>query len=242
MTAIRDLGLPVRQRTPEIMDDPGLDPRAHVKALRGLERINRASRTAAAMWAAIARLDGEPGTLQRPLHLMDVACGGGIVPLAVARLAERRGQAIDVAGCDKSPRAVEFATRRARETGRRARFFVHNMLAEPLPERYDIVTCSLFLHHLDEAEGLILLEHMAAAAERLLLVDDLVRGPAGYVLAWIGCRALSRSRVVHADGPASVAAAYTIDEARALARRAGLEQATISRHWPERFLLSWRRP
>ncbi len=137
---------------------------------------------------------------------------------------------------------MEFATRRAREAGLDVRFFTRDVLAGPLPDHYDIVTCSLFLHHLGEDDAVILLESMASAATRLLLVDDLVRGQAGYLLAWLGCRVLTRSKVVHADGPASVAAAFSIDEARALATRAGLERATISRHWPQRFLLSWRRP
>jgi hypothetical protein len=83
---------------------------------------------------------------------------------------------------------------------------------------------------------------MGEAAGRAVLVDDLVRGRGGFALAWAGCRLLSRSRVVRHDGPVSVAAAFTPAEALSLARRAGLEGATIVRHWPQRFLLEWRRP
>ena len=83
---------------------------------------------------------------------------------------------------------------------------------------------------------------MGAAAGRAVLVDDLVRGRRGFALAWAGCRLLSGSRVVHHDGPVSVAAAFTPAEAIDLARRAGLDGATVTRHWPERFLLAWRRP
>jgi SAM-dependent methyltransferase len=242
MTAFCDLGLSVRRRTPEIMDDPRLDSQAHASALRGLERINLVSRTGAALWREIATVESNTRSPERPLRLLDVACGGGVVALAIAARAERHRRSIEVDGCDISPRAVEFATQRARETGRAARFFVCDVLAGPLPDGYDIVTCSLFLHHLAEDDAVTLLERMAGSAARLVLVDDLVRGRAGYLLAWLGCRVLSRSSVVRADGPASVAAACAIDEARALARRAGLDGATITRHWPERFLLSWRRP
>jgi len=58
----------------------------------------------------------------------------------------------------------------------------------------------------------------------------------------VGCRLLSRSPIVHFDGPVSVQGAFRMDEALDLAARAGLDGATIRRSWPERFLLSWHRP
>jgi 2-polyprenyl-3-methyl-5-hydroxy-6-metoxy-1,4-benzoquinol methylase len=242
MTAFRNLGPAARHRTPEIMDDPGLDRQAHESALRGLERINRLSRTDRALWLAIAGLEQTTAGPERPLRLLDVACGGGFVALALARRAERQGLKIHVEGCDRSPCAIEFAARRARQDRCDARFFTCDVLAGPLPDNYDIITCSLFLHHLGDDEAVSLLGRMARAATRLVLVDDLMRSRAGYLLAWVGCRVLSRSKVVRSDGPASVAAAFSLEETWALARRAGLERATITRHWPQRFLLTWRRP
>jgi hypothetical protein len=79
---------------------------------------------------------------------------------------------------------------------------------------------------------------MAAAARRLVLVDDLVRSRSGYLLALIGCRLLTGSRIVHVDGPRSVASAFATGEVFALAARAGLPQARLVRHWPQCFLLS----
>ena len=64
----------------------------------------------------------------------------------------------------------------------------------------------------------------------------------GYALAWLVTRLLSRSPIVHTDGPLSVAGAFTMAEARALAERAGLSGAQVGWRWPWRFLLSWRRP
>jgi hypothetical protein len=121
------------------------------------------------------------------------------------------------------------------------RFFRLDALGDPLPADFDVLSCSLFLHHLAEDDAVGLLRRMAQAARRMVLVNDLIRSPLGYVLAWCGCRLLSRSPVVHFDGPASVAAAFTLGEARALADRAGLAGAVLTRHWPERFLLTWSR-
>src|SRR5262249_6469171 len=95
--------------------------------------------------------------------------------------------------------------------------------------------------HLDETDAIALLGRMAAAARRLMLVDDLVRSRWGYLLALVGCRLLSGSRIVHVDGPRSVAAAFTPGEALSIAERAGLSQARLICHWPQRFLLSGAR-
>jgi hypothetical protein len=82
---------------------------------------------------------------------------------------------------------------------------------------------------------------MADASRHLVLVNDLERGPLGFLLAWLGSHLLTRSHIVHFDGPRSVEGAFTMDEALALAHRAGLRSATIGRRWPCRYLLSWNR-
>ena len=101
--------------------------------------------------------------------------------------------------------------------------------------------CTLFLHHLSSEDARGLLQRMRHSARRLVLVDDLCRNRVGYVLAWAGGRLLTRSEIVHTDGPLSVRAAFTIEEVRQLAHDAGLIGARIRRHWPERFLLSWKK-
>ncbi|MCA9021331.1 MAG: hypothetical protein KDA74_14375, partial [Planctomycetaceae bacterium] len=60
-------------------------------------------------------------------------------------------------------------------------------------------------------------------------------------LAWTACRLLTRSPVVHTDGPLSVAGAFTVNEIKELAGQAGLDGFQITRHWPQRWLLKWSR-
>ncbi len=224
------------------MDQPGLPADEHARALAGLKRINALSRTDAVAWRRIEPLARALPSDERPLRVLDVATGGGALPLAIRARARRAGLEVAADGCDVSPQAVEIAEALASARGSTCRFFALDALNDPLPEGYDVITCSLFLHHLDETEAVGLLGRMGAAARRLVLVDDLIRSSWGYLLAAAGCRLLSRSPIVHEDGPTSVAGAFTPDEALDLARRAGLRGATIDRHWPQRFLLSWRRP
>jgi 2-polyprenyl-3-methyl-5-hydroxy-6-metoxy-1,4-benzoquinol methylase len=228
-----------RQRRPEMMDQPELDPRAHRAALRGLERINFWSNSARILWKPIRILAREFSS--RPLRLLDIATGAGDVPLRLWRRAQRAGMPLDVAGCDISPVSIEFARKRAEECQVPATFFTADVCRDELPGDYDVITSSLFLHHLDAEEAVLLLRGLARVARRLVLVSDLNRSRAGYLLAWMGTRLLSLSRVVHTDGPRSVEGAYTIPEAQALAERAGLTEASVEPRWPCRWLLVWRR-
>jgi SAM-dependent methyltransferase len=232
------VSLAQRDRRPELMDQPDLDAATHRRALAGLRRLNAICRIDSAVWQALGRIAAT--SKGSPLRVLDVASGGGDVAMRVARQAKRRGIALEMSGCDISPTAVAHASATARGAGLvDVHFFQCDVLNDSLPEGYDVVMCSLFLHHLHETDAERLLRNMAAAARRAVLVDDLLRSRTGYLLAWLGSRLFTTSPIVHTDGPLSVRAAFSVDEARALAERAGLTGAQFHRHWPQRFLLSW---
>ena len=222
----------------ELMDDPALAAQAHHVALRGLQRINWISRTAAVLWPRIEHiLSSTPNT---GASLLDVACGGGDIAVALAQRSRRRGLTLQVQGCDISDTALQHASRIAASVGEPVKFFHADVTAEPLPRRYTFITCSLFLHHLTDARIVTLLRTLAGCCDHLL-VSDLIRGRTGYALAWMGTKLLSRSPIVHEDGLRSVRAALTLQEARELASSAGLNDAHFERHWPQRFLMTWSR-
>jgi SAM-dependent methyltransferase len=224
-----------RRSRPELMDEPGLDPLRHAQALRALARVNRLSLTSSRVWASLHRVRRDTN---RPLRVLDVACGGGDVAVALARRAKRAGVALEVHGCDVSDFAVGHARERAEEAGVEASFFQLDVVDGTLPGGYDLVCSSLFLHHLADEDAVGLLERMAGAG-RAVLVQDLVRSRVGYALAWAVPRVVSRSPVAHVDGPRSVEGAFTVQEAADLARRAGLVGAVVGRCWPRRFQIRW---
>ncbi len=223
------------------MDQPGLDRREHERALTALGRINAVSRTVPSVWRVIRDTAG--ATPRRPLRILDIACGGGHFAVALARRMDREGIPGDVLGCDFSRVAIDYATALAARAGaRQVHFAPLDVLRDPWPQGFDVVHCSLFLHHLADSDVVVMLQKMAQAAGRLVVVSDLRRTDLGAMFAWAGCRLLTRSTVVHVDGARSVAAAFTADEALALANAAGLHTATIRHTWPQRFVLTWTRP
>jgi 2-polyprenyl-3-methyl-5-hydroxy-6-metoxy-1,4-benzoquinol methylase len=223
------------------MDQPGLDRETHRRALEGLRTANAISRTSQVIWRGIreARIVPDNG---RPLRILDIATGGGDVVIGVATLAARHGVTIETHGCDVSATAIEYAQSVASQSKvGGAKFFQLNALVEPLPEGYDVLMSTLFFHHLGNDDAKQLLGRMAKSARRCILVDDLNRTRLGYFYAWAGGRLLTRSHIVHTDGPLSVSAAFTIPEFRQLAQEAGLRDVQVRRHWPQRFLMSWKK-
>ncbi len=222
------------------MDQPDLDPKRHVHALQGLARINWISSSDRILWGPLQALaKRHPG---RPLRVLDIATGGGDVPIRLWRRVQRSGLNIELHAADISPVALDYARGKAEEAGADIQFSRLDILNNPLPDDYDVLMSSLFLHHLSTDEALVLLTRMGQATRRMVLVNDLLRSRVGYTAAWLGTRALSTSKVVHFDGPLSVEAAFTMAEARALADQAGLLGARMSWRWPWRFLLEWSKP
>jgi len=229
-----------RDRQPELMDQPGLDDKTHHHALDGLRTTNAVCRVARVLWRCIVETCALPSDLQ-PLRILDIAAGGGDVLIGVVKLAARSGLSVEAHGCDINPTAVQHAQKAAENAGVfTATFSRLNALADRLPDGYDVVMSTLFLHHLSEKDARTLLRRMADSAHQCVLIDDLRRNRLGYFYAWAGARLLTRSHIVHTDGPLSVRSAYTMAEMGQIAAEAGLRNVQFRRHWPERFLMTWK--
>jgi 2-polyprenyl-3-methyl-5-hydroxy-6-metoxy-1,4-benzoquinol methylase len=231
----------LRQRIlePEDIDDPTLAKEKLFGALEGLTRINFLSASAGSVWGPMLRLVREL-KLDR-LRILDVATGGGDIPLALWRKGKRAGLRLEIVGVDISERALEFARRKCTECGSDVRFEERDILRDGLPEGFDVIVSSLFLHHLTNDQAGQLLAATTVAATHLALINDLRRSRYGLTLAYFAGHVLSSSPVVRVDAVRSVRAAFTMQEALAMAEAAGMKGATVHRRWPARYLLQWRK-
>ena len=219
------------------MDDPALPESEHRAALSGLARLNGWSASDGALFAPIRRLSLELG---RPVRLLDVACGGGDQIVRLARRARRAGVDLRPAGCDVSPVALDVAADRARRAGFEARFFQRDVIAEGIPVGYDVIVCSLFVHHLSDDDAAELFATIEDASPRLVLIQDLRRVKRGALLAALASRLLTRSPVVRTDALLSVGAAFELDEIELMSQEAGMYTSKLRRVWPLRWQLEWR--
>jgi 2-polyprenyl-3-methyl-5-hydroxy-6-metoxy-1,4-benzoquinol methylase len=107
----------------ELMDQPGIDPAVHIKALQGIGRVNRISRIDRLLWKRLRTFQSDRDT---PLRILDLACGGGDVLLKLADRATREKVPFVFEGADLSPTAVQYAQATAELRGlNNIRFFQH---------------------------------------------------------------------------------------------------------------------
>jgi 2-polyprenyl-3-methyl-5-hydroxy-6-metoxy-1,4-benzoquinol methylase len=228
---------PLAQRLlkPELMDQAKISSDEHAHALSGLGRLNAVSLIGGQLWQEIVALTG----VQRGgrLRILDVACGGGDVALGLWKLATRRGVQLDVLGIDINPTACIHASRRCHRAGKAISFSCVDVIRDTLPSGFDVVLSSLFLHHLQWDQAINVLSKMGAAGT-FLIVSDLRRSVVGYTVAHVACRVMTRSRIVHYDGPQSVANAFTLPEMRELCKTAGLSGVRVRHTWPWRLMLT----
>jgi 2-polyprenyl-3-methyl-5-hydroxy-6-metoxy-1,4-benzoquinol methylase len=79
-------------------------------------------------------------------EILDFGCGEGVLSTQLALLGGR------VTGIDISPELIDIARRRARLDGveENIRFLVGDIVEMPIePERFDVVICSVVLHHVN---------------------------------------------------------------------------------------------
>ena len=161
-------------------------------------------------------------------RVLDVGSGAGDVPLALVRDGARRGVQLQVTCLDHSEQMLALA-RRATGSDPALRFVRADGGALPFADgAFDVVTCTLALHHFDPDGARALLRELRRVARLTPVVCDLRRSPVAFAATWLWSRT-SRNRLTRHDAPLSVRRAYTPDEALALARDAGWRAPRLRR-------------
>src|SRR5204863_1578781 len=87
------------------------------------------------------------------VRLLDVATGGGDVPIALWRRARGAGLKLEISGGDISPTALEVARHNAQAAGADIKFFRLDVVRDGIAEGFVVLTCSLCLHHLSDEQA-----------------------------------------------------------------------------------------
>jgi SAM-dependent methyltransferase len=224
----------------ELMDEGPCTSAEIAGSLGDLRRYNLRLGGWRLMRRAVAPLLAEAGRA-RQATLLDIATGSGDMPAAFTRWAARRGVELRAVGMDVKDDMLAEARRYLDGTSPGVRLVQADALRLPHADgSIDIVICSTFLHHLDNAQARQALAEMKRVARVGVVVIDLVRSRIAWGLVWALTRLTSRNRLTLYDGPLSVRRSFTVPELVDLARAAGLAGAKVRRAGPVRALLTWR--
>ena len=199
-------------------------------SLRDLCRMNRwfgGVGTTSSLIERVASISG-----QKHFSILDVAAGFGEVPRAAASRLASRGITLQITDLDRLHSHLE--------RGHRA--VVADALALPFTDNsFDLVTCSLFAHHLQPADLARFGGEAARVRRCAVLINDLIRHPLHVALVCAGFP-LMRSYVSRVDGLASVRRAYTPEEVREiLSSSKAVDHIDISTHYLFRMgVIAWK--
>jgi SAM-dependent methyltransferase len=193
-----------RAHLSEWMDEPCSyeDFRA---CLRDLAQVNR---MVLAYRPTLRWLQQFADTKNKPLHIVDVGCGGGDMLRQIAAWARTHQVAVKLTGIDLNP----YAARAAREftaADSAIEWVTGDAFSYQPVTPIDVVISSLFTHHLPDVEIVRFVEWMERVAVRGWFINDLHRERMPYY----GFRALARlmrwHRFVQHDGPVSIRRSFS---------------------------------
>ena len=228
----------------ELLDEPRQEPDELAASLRQVAQANRLVGGTRALRRHLAHhLDRTPRGPSARRHrvstVLDVGTGNGELAWALEQWSISRSTPVRVVGVDFHRDVIRVAGSLAADRGWRAQLVRGDAMALPFADdSFDVVTCTLTLHHFGDEDAIRALGEMARVARGVVLVNDLERRPLNYWaargLSWTLWR---QNRLTRHDGPLSVLRSFTSRELLDLGQRAGLLSPTVRRHVPFRLVL-----
>lgn len=219
-----------RSREVEIMDNFALDHRELDPVLKELEIINKLLGGFSVFYDAFRQLKLESGD-----SVSDWGCGGGDSLRVLDGYFRRRGLHLRLIGIDATAAAVEFASKR-NSAFENMEFRHADVLDHEFAEgEFDVVVSSLFSHHFDDEQWILLVRKMVHASKKAVIINDLHRHWFAYHSIGILTGMFSKSPMVKHDSKLSVLRSFRKSELESLIRRAGFSRFTIKWMWAFRW-------
>jgi ubiquinone/menaquinone biosynthesis C-methylase UbiE len=228
-----------RQELTELMDDPGVDKAALATSLRFIRGVNRWLGGTRAVLGHVKRWSRRWNADQE-VTFLDVATGSADIPLALVRWARPRGFRVRVVGLDLHATTLELAREHVNRFAEKDAITLvrGDALALPFADRsIDYVMCSMFLHHLSDADAARAVSEMVRVARRGVIVNDLRR--TWFARAGIFLLTLFADPVDKHDARVSVQKAWVRAEVEAWREHA--PWLVYHQHVPARFTLAGER-
>ena len=194
----------------------------------------------------INRFTGDLRTLKKTLFreieraglsefsVLDVGAGSGELLGAVAGYARKAGKKAMLTGLDLNAISAESIKRESSEIAA----VRGDAFRLPFEDgAFDYAICSLFTHHLKDEAAAEVLREMKRVSRRGMYAIDLHRHPVAYALYKIFCVVFRISPLVRDDGSLSILRSFKPDELLELAKKAGMQNASVERHFIYRLAL-----
>ena len=169
----------------------------------------------------------------RTYRMLDLATGFGDIPRMIVTWARRHGVSVKIDAVDLQPSTLEIARRASTAYPE-----IHYIRADARnfceAMTYDVVCCSLALHHFSEADALKVLRRACELSHDKVLVADLERTWFTWACVQAVTTVAARDAMTRHDAKLSVKRAFSFQELGDLAHEAGWRNFGHARFVPAR--------
>src|SRR5260370_15237124 len=197
----------------ELMDRPQPVSPELERDLRSIRQLNR--------WFGSHRVVGrfmgrwvKPGASMR---VVDVATGSGDIPRLIVDHARKIGAKVEVVALDRQSATLEIARKLSGDYQEIS--FVEANILEFKPDSYDLVLCSLALHHFSDEDAVRVLRRCRELSRKFVLLSDLRPAWLGMMGVYLLTALIFRAPMTRHDARLSIARAFSLSELVELARR-----------------------
>lgn len=156
------------------------------------------------------------------LRIVDLATGSGDIPRLIVDFARGIGAQVEIEALDRQSATLEIA-RNLSAAYPEISYREANILEWDSVEPYDIVLCTLTLHHFSNEDAVRLLQRCRRLSRKFILVSDLRRGFFLKGGVYLLTALIFREPMTRYDARLSAARAFSFSEMHNLAMRAGWE-------------------
>lgn len=222
-----------RSNAPELMDDFAMEGEVLRDALDKIASINKL------LGGNTVTLEGVEwllrGEADREISILDVGCGNGDMLRVLAEYARKKGLRFQLSGLD----ANEFTIGHARELSSgydNISYVCADIFDEIKQERvYDVILCTLTLHHFKDEAMLQLMEGFIRKANLGIVVNDLHRSAVAYYLFKLICFVFGLNSMSRDDGLTSILRGFKHQDLLRYTRQLNLKKYLIRWKWAFRY-------
>lgn len=223
-----------RSQAPEIMDDFNMEGALLKETLCKIAQINRLLGGNRITRNGVSALIKNVPAHQR-ITILDVGCGNGDMLRELADYAGKNNRSFQLTGIDANPATVAYA-RELSASWPDIQYHCQDMMDPAFQQQqYDIILCTLTLHHFKEEEIYRLMNIFRRQAKIGIVINDLHRSALAYRLFQLICVVFNLNSMVRNDGQVSILRGFKKKELHQLSAVLNIGQYSLQWKWAFRY-------
>lgn len=223
-----------RTNQAEIMDNFELSGKELENILAELENINKWLGGNKVTLNGIKKILGQNSD-EKEWHIVDVGCGNGSMLREIAHWGKKNSINFKLTGIDANRNAISIA-KQLSENFPTIEYQTNDVFSEDYrKQNFDIVLCTLTLHHFTDPQIIELLKLFHRQAKSGVLINDLHRSKIAYRLFQAFCSVFINNEIARKDGLTSILRGFKKNDLEKFSAKLPASQAEIKWKWAFRY-------